>query len=63
MCISILGSGNTRMDSGLLNQQELLDIIISSYKLSSHKIKSPYKLHIVCKKNDDFSLNQIGKSI
>ena len=63
VCISILGSGTTRMDSGLLNQQELLDIIISSYKLSPHKIKSPYKLHIVCKKNDDFSLNKIGKFI
>lgn len=50
VCISILGSGITRMDSKLLAQQELLDIIIGSYKLSPHKIKSPYKLHIVGKK-------------
>ena len=63
VCIPILGSGLTRINETLLTQQELLDIIIGSYKLSSHKIKSPYKLHIVCKKNDDFSLNQIGKSI
>ncbi|WP_257726979.1 macro domain-containing protein [Clostridium perfringens] len=38
VCIPILGSGITRMDgesSGILTQQELLDIIIYSYKLSS----------------------------
>lgn len=66
VCIPILGSGMTRMDgaSGAsLTQQELLDIIICSYKLSSHKIKSPCKLHIVCKKRDDFSLNKIGESL
>lgn len=50
VCISILGLGITRMDSKLLAQQELLDIIIGSYKLSQHKIKFPYKLHIVGKK-------------
>lgn len=66
VCIPILGSGITRMDgkSGTsLTQQELLDIIICSYKLSPHKIKYPYKLHIVCKKRDDFSLNKIGENI
>ena len=63
VCIPILGSGLTRINETLLTQQELLDIIINSYKLSPHKIKSPYKLHIVCKKNDDFSLNKIGKFI
>lgn len=66
VCIPILGSGRTRMDgvSGAsLTQQELLDIIICSYKLSSHKIKYPYQLHIVCKKCDDFSLNKIGENI
>ena len=46
-----------------LTQQELLDIIIWSYKLNSHKIKSPYKLRIVCKKCDEFSLNKIGENI
>lgn len=66
VCIPILGSGITRMDgaSGAsLTQQKLLDIIICSYKLSSLKIKSPCKLHIVCKKSDDFSLNKIGESL
>lgn len=66
VCIPILGSGCTRMDgvSGAsLKQQELLDIIICSYKLSSHKIKSPYQLHIVCKKSDGFSLNKIGENM
>lgn len=63
VCISILGSGTTRIDSGLLTQQELLDIIIESYKLSSHKIKFPCRLHIVCKKCDGFSLNKIGENI
>ena len=66
VCIPILGSGVTRMDgeSGAsLTQQELLDIIICSYKLSSHKIKSPYQLHIVCKERDGFSLNKIGENM
>lgn len=63
VCIPILGSGLTRINETPLTQQELLDIIIGSYKLSPHKIKFPYKLHIVCKKNDNFSLNKIGKII
>lgn len=60
VCIPILGSGITRMN-GELKQQQLLDIIIASYRLSSHKIKSPYQLHIVCKRQDGFSLNKIGE--
>ena len=62
VCIPILGSGQTYIDgnSGTsLSQQELLDIIILSYKLSPHKIKSPHKLRIICKKSDGFSLNDI----
>lgn len=59
VCIPVLGSGVTRMNGSSLTQQELLDIIIGSYKLSINKIKSPYKLHIVCKECDDFSLNKI----
>ena len=60
--ISILGSGQTYIDgnSGTsLSQQELLDIIILSYKLSLHKIKYPHKLRIICRKSDGFSLNDI----
>ena len=64
IAISILGSGVTRFDGGnKLTQQELLDIIILSYKLTKHKIKNPYKLRIVCFKKDDFSLNKIGDVI
>lgn len=57
--LPILGSGTTRSDKEL-TQQELLDIIIYSYKLTSKKIKEPNKLHIVCKKRKDFSLNSIS---
>lgn len=60
VCIPVLGSGITRMNDSSLTQQELLDIIIESYKLSSHKIKSPCKLRIICKKRKDFSLDRIG---
>lgn len=63
VCIPILGSGITRMDGVSLTQQELLDVIIGSYKLSTHKIKLPHQLHIVCKKQEDFSLNKIGESM
>lgn len=60
VCIPIFGSGITRLD---FTQQELLDIIIMTYQLNNHKIKKPYKLRIICKKNDGFSLNKIGESI
>lgn len=63
VCIPILGSGVTRIDGVSLTQQELLDIIIESYKLTTNKIKLPNKLYIVCKKQDDFSLNKIGVNI
>lgn len=63
VCIPILGSGITRMDDTSLMQQELLEIIIASYKLSAAKIKKPSKLYIVCKRTDDFSLNRIGNYI
>lgn len=63
VCIPVLGSGVTRINDTSLTQQELLDMIIFSYKLSSHKIKNPNKLYIICQKKDDFSLNRIGQSI
>lgn len=63
VCMPVLGSGITRGEIASLTQQELLDIIIGSYKLSTHKIKPSCKLHIVCKKRDDFSLNKIGENI
>lgn len=63
VCIPILGSGITRMSDSTLTQQDLLDMIIGSYKLSAYKIKTPAKLHIVCKRREDFSLNKIGEYI
>lgn len=63
VCIPILGSGITSFDGGSgasIPKQELLDMILWSYKLSSHKIKAPHKLHIVCKRGSDFSLYDIG---
>lgn len=63
VCITILGSGITRMKGESLTQQQLLDIIIGSYRLNSHKIKSPYQLHIVCKRHEGFSLNKIGENL
>jgi len=63
VCISILGSGVTRFEGIPPTQQELLDIIIGSYRLSTRKIQYPSKLHIVCKKRDDFSLNKIGENL
>lgn len=62
VCIPILGSGITRIGDGMgtyFTQQELLEMIIVSYKLSPYKIKKPNKLRIICKKNEDFSLEKI----
>ena len=57
--IPILGSKIVRFVDKDLNQQELLDVIIASYRLSPHKMKKPFTLHIVCKKREGFSLNDI----
>ncbi len=54
----ILGSKITRFDKEL-TQQELLNIIISSYRLSPKKLRRPYKLHIVCREREGFSLNDV----
>ncbi len=62
VCIPILGAGLTRIAGGSgasIPQQELLDMMIWSYKLSSHKIKSPYRLRIICRRDEDFSLDKI----
>lgn len=64
VCVPILGAGTTSFDGGngaSISQQELLDMMICSYKLSSHKIKAPHKLRIVCKKNKGFSINKIDE--
>lgn len=62
VCIPIIGSGVTRFSDASLSKQELLDVIIASYKLAQNKIHKPYKLIIVCKKKD-ISLTQIGSFI
>lgn len=56
--LPVLGSHITRFDREF-TQQELLDIMISSYRLSTKKLKLPNKLHIVCKKREGFNLNVI----
>ena len=64
VCVPILGAGTTSFDGGSgasISQQDLLDMMIWSYKLSSHKIKAPHKLRIVCRKNSGFSLNNIDR--
>lgn len=64
VCVPILGAGTTSFDGGSgasIPQQKLLEMMIGSYKLSSHKIKAPHKLRIVCKKNRGFSINKIDK--
>lgn len=65
VCIPLLGAGTTIINGGSgasIPQQELLEMIIMSYILSNHKIKSPNKLIIACKRDKNFSINKI-KSI
>ena len=64
VCVPILGAGTTSFDGGSgasVSQQDLLNMMIWSYKLSSHKIKAPHRLRIVCKKSRGFSINNIDK--
>lgn len=56
--IPIFGSRITRFDKEL-TQQELLDIMIASYRLHPKKLRTPNLLHIVCKEREGFSLNNI----
>lgn len=64
VCVPILGAGTTSFYGGSgesISQQDFLDMMIWSYKLSSHKIKAPHKLRIVCRKNSGFSINNIDR--
>lgn len=56
--LPILGSRITRFDKDL-TQQELLDIMIASYRLHPKKLKKPNILHIVCRKREEFSINKV----
>lgn len=58
--VPVLGSGLLRFENGSyhsLSKAELIDCMICSYKISSNKINANNKLHIVCKKDDDFSMD------
>ena len=56
--VPVLGSQIVRFERDL-TQQELLDIMISSYRLSPKRLRRPYTLHIVCRKRDGFSINDV----
>ena len=62
VCIPVLGAGITRFESASgasYTPQELLNLMILSYKLSSYKIKAPYKLRIISKRKSGISLDHI----
>lgn len=53
VCIPVLGAGVTVIENNeQISSQDLLDIILITYRLSPYKIKSPYKLKILCMKNE-----------
>lgn len=57
--VPILGSKIVRFVDRDLNQQELLDIMIASYRLSPKKLKRPFTLHVVCAEREGFSINDV----
>ncbi len=63
VCIPVLGGGQTIIGEKTPTHQELVDLIIESYKLNLKKIKKPQKLRIICWKDDGISLNKIGDFI
>lgn len=54
--VPILGSLITIFDKKM-TQQQLLDTMIHSYILYDNKLRTPYKLHIVCREREGFSIN------
>lgn len=63
VCVPILGSGKTEVQGKNLSSQEILDIMIYSYKTSDYRLKAPYKLYICCKRKKDLSLWKIGEAL
>lgn len=63
ICIPVLGGGLTSIGDVTPTQQELIDMIIESYKLSTNKIKNPQKLRIICSRKDDIALSKIGETV
>ena len=56
--LPILGSKIVRFERDM-TQQELLDIMIASYRLNPRRLYKPYTLHIVCRPCKGFSLNDV----
>ena len=63
ICIPVLGGGLTSIGEKKPTQQELVDLIIESYRLFAQKIMNPQKLRIICRRKDDISLSKIGEAI
>lgn len=63
VCVPVLGAGIARFENGnssSIPKQELVDLMIGSYKLSPHKLKSSHALHIVCwEPSNDFSMDKV----
>lgn len=63
VCVPVLGSGIARFENGTspsIPKQELVNLMIASYKLSPHKLKNNNILHIVCwKQSDNFSMDKV----
>lgn len=60
VCMPILGSSRTKIGDTYLTEQQALDLILFSYKISDFKLQRNYKLIIYCKRNSNFSLHNIS---
>lgn len=62
VCIPVLGAGRTKIGNSQLSKQEVLDLLLFSYLISSNKLQKNYKLVIYCRRKDDIKLFKIGKT-
>ena len=61
--INVLNGCWQRFENGnstSIPKQELVDLMISSYKLSPHKLMNNNALHIVCRRSRDFSMDKVS---
>lgn len=63
VAIPALGSGITNFKGELLSRQQLVDIIVASYRINPYKIKRPNSLRIICRDIKQFSPNKVGDSL
>lgn len=63
VCIPVLRAGIVTIKDREPTHQELLDVIINSYKLSATRINTAHHLIVVCRKNDGIELEKIGKGL